>query len=170
MDVKTFQDARKSDLANFQKQYKVLKDEYSRALAAAIEEPDVIKRQDYVTRVLQANATMVEEIQTMVAAMNRGKDGFDQKDLTSLENDLIEYQKEYAEIEKSKDKVNTLKQIRDTTKKGLGTVTSTYYLLIGAFLFLCLVVVYLVLRTSWTSSYRTNSPIVAAPRTPRTIY
>jgi hypothetical protein len=170
MDVKTFQDARKSDLENFQKQYKVLKDEYAKALAAAIEEPDVAKRQDYVTRVLQANATMVEEIRTMVAAMNRGKDGFDQKDLTSLENDLIEYQKEYAEIEQSKDKVNTLKQIRDTTKQGLGTVTSTYYLLIGAFIFMCLIVVYLVAKTSWTSSYTTSSPTSVAPRTPRATY
>lgn len=170
MDVKTFQDARKSDLDNFQKQYKVLKDEYSKALAAAIEEPDVVKRQDYIKRVLDANARMSEEIRSMVAAMTRGKDGFDQKDLDDLEKDLIEYQKEYAEIEKSKDKVNTLKMIKDTTAKNLGSASTTYYVLIGAFLFLCLVSVFLVFKTSFVTTYITSSPTRAAPRTPRATY
>jgi hypothetical protein len=169
MDVKVFQDARATDLANFKKQYKVLKDEYSAAMTSAIEETDDTKRDVSVKRVLDVNANMVNEIRSMVAAMTRGKDGFNQKDLTSLENDLIEYQKEYAEIEKSKDKVNTLKKVKETTEKNLESVTGTYYILLGGFLFLCLVTVFLVLRTSWITSY-ISSPARAAPRTPRATY
>lgn len=169
MDAKTFQSMRASDLDKFKKQYKILKDEYSAAMTAAIQETDPVKRDESVKRVLDANANMVNEIREMVAAMTRGKDGFNQKDLTSLENDLIEYQKEYAEIEKSKDKVNTLKRVKETTNKNLESVTGTYYILLGGFLFLCFVAVFLVLRTSWITPY-ISSPTAAIPKTPRATY
>jgi hypothetical protein len=150
MEVKEFQDSRKAELDSFKKQYQFLKKQYSDALMSAIKEKDPNQQQSLIQQVQQANANLTSELHTIIGMLNKGSNGFDAKELDDLTNDLINYQKEYAEIEKSNDKVKTLKAILNTTKSNLKNATYMYYIYIAVLIFLAFYVGYLVLRTSWS--------------------
>ena len=66
------------------------------------------------------------------------------------------------EIEKSKDRVATLKRIQATTSQSLSTATFMYYLYITILLVLCFYVAYLVLKTSWGKGGLSTLTIVPA--------
>jgi hypothetical protein len=109
MDVKNFQDSRNSELDAFKKSFTFLKGEYSKALSSAIREPDPNQQQILIQRVQQINSQLASELNGIINVLNKDSKGFNAKELDDLTNDLIQYQKDYAEIEKSKDKVTTLK-------------------------------------------------------------
>lgn len=152
MDVQKFMDSRKKDLEDFEKQYNFLKTEYNTTLDAAIREQDPQQQQALITQVLQANASMVEEIRVILGRLNQGQNSFDPTTIDKLTSELIQYQKEYAEIEKTKDKVGTLKLIKASTSKKLGDATTMYYIYVAILIILCFIVAYLVLRTSWSTN------------------
>jgi hypothetical protein len=166
MDVKKFQDSRDAELIEFKKQYQFLKSEYSAALSAAIQEPEPSQQLMLIQRVQQINAQLAEELRGIISILNRGTSKFEPKELDDLTNDLIQYQKEYAEIEKSKDKVDTLKRISETTSQKLDNATFMYYVYIAALLILALYAAYLVLTTSWAQSLRSifSTRTTAPPR------
>ena len=152
MDVKKFQDSRNSELDSFKKQYQFLKKEYSDALSAAIKETDPAQQLTLIGRVQQVNGKLAEELHSIINVLNKGSSGFDAKELDDLTADLIKYQKEYAEIEKSKDKVATLKMIRENTEKKLKTATFMYYVYIAILVLLSFYAGYLVLTTTWAQN------------------
>jgi DNA repair exonuclease SbcCD ATPase subunit len=154
MDVKKFQDSRNAELQAFKKQYQFLKGEYAAALSAAIKEPDPSQQLTLIQRVQQINAQLADELHGVINILNKGTSGFEPKELDELTNDLIKYQKEYAEIEKSKDKVDTLKLIRDTTSKKLDNATFMYYIYIAILVILSVYIAYLVLTTSWSQTLK----------------
>ena len=154
MDVKEFQDSRNKELDTFKKTFLFLKSEYSKALSAAIKESDPSQQQILIERVQQINSQLVDEIHTMITEVSKGSKEFDSKELNDLTNDLIQYQKDYAEIEKSKDKVTTLKLIKGTTTENLQKATFIYYVYIAILLFLTFYVGYLVLTTSWAQNIK----------------
>jgi len=166
MDVKKFQDSRDAELIEFKKQYQFLKSEYSAALSSAIQEPEPSQQLMLIQRVQQINAQLAEELRGIISILNRGTSKFEPKELDDLTNDLIQYQKEYAEIEKSKDKVDTLKRISETTSQKLDNATFMYYVYIAALLILALYAAYLVLTTSWAQSLRSifSTRTTAPPR------
>jgi hypothetical protein len=155
MDVKKFQDSRDAELVGFKKQYQFLKGEYASALSAAIKEPDPSQQIILIQRVQQINAQLADELHSIINILNKGVSGFEPKELDDLTNDLIKYQKEYAEIEKSKDKVDTLKLIRNSTSENLNNATFMYYVYIAILVSLSVYVAYLVLTTSWAQSLKT---------------
>lgn len=152
MDVKKFQDSRKAELDTFKKQYQFLKKEYSDALSSAIKEPDPAQQLTLIGRIQQINGQLAEELHGIINILNKGSNGFDPKELDELTTDLITYQKEYSEIEKSKDKVATLKLIRERTASNLNTAATMYYIYIAILIALSFYVVYLVLKTSWAQN------------------
>lgn len=152
MDVKKFQDSRDAELVGFKKQYQFLKGEYASALSAAIKEPDPSQQIILIQRVQQINAQLADELHSIINILNKGTSGFEPKELDDLTNDLIKYQKEYAEIEKSKDKVDTLKLIRHSTSDKLNNATFMYYVYIAILVSLSVYVAYLVLTTSWAQN------------------
>lgn len=154
MDVKKFQDSRNAELVGFRQQYQFLKGEYSAALSAAIQEPDPSQQLVLIERVQQINAQLAEELRGIISILNKGTSEFEPKELDDLTNDLIKYQHEYAEIEKSKDKVDTLKRISQTTSQKLNNATFMYYVYIAALLVLTLYAAYLVITTSWAQTLR----------------
>ena len=154
MDVKRFQDSRKEELESFQKTYDMLKREYSNSVAAAINEKDPVKQKEMVDRVLGTNARLAEEIRTITGRLNKGDNGFNYKELDDLTADLIKYQKDYAELEKTKDKVQTLKMIHESMIKKLNTTTTTYYFYEAVVLILAFYVAYLVFTTSLGQSIK----------------
>jgi hypothetical protein len=140
-----------------------LKGEYAAALSAAIKEPDPSQQLILIQRVQQVNAQLAEELHSVINILNKGTSGFEPKELDDLTNDLIKYQKEYAEIEKSKDKVDTLKLIRHSTSEKLNNATFMYYVYIAILVGLSVYVAYLVLTTAWS---QTLSNIFRAPSAP----
>ena len=154
MEVKAFQDMRNSELEAFKKQYAFLKSEYSSALSSAINEQDASQQQTLIQRVQQINAQLGEELHKILGYLNKDTQGFDKKDLNELTNDLIQYEKDYREIEKSKDKVTTLKLIKNTTKESLEKANVMYYIYVAILVLLSFYVGYLVFSTSWAQSFK----------------
>jgi YesN/AraC family two-component response regulator len=154
MDVKKFHDSRNKELSDFKKQYQFLKAEYASALSAAIKEPDPSQQLNLIQRVIQINAQLAEELHSIINTLNKGTSGFEPKELDDLTNDLIKYQKEYDEIEKSKDKVDTLKLIQHSTSEKLNNATFMYYLYIAILISLSVYVAYLVLTTTWAQTLK----------------
>ena len=123
MEVKKFQDSRNAELEAFKKQYAFLKSEYSSTLESALRESDSAEQQTLISRIQQINSQLTEELHSIISKLNKGEVGFDSKQMDELTADLIQYQKDYAEIEKSKDRVATLKRIHSTTSESLQTGT-----------------------------------------------
>ena len=151
MDVQRFRDSRQQKLDDFKQKYSFLRSQYSRTLLAAIQEPDPQSQQEMITQLLAINAEMVDELKTILGDLNRGQDSFSPKTIGELTNDLIQYQKDYAEIEKSRDRVNTLKMIHSQQSGQLSSATTMFNIYLGVLIFLAFLVAYLVIRSSWVT-------------------
>jgi hypothetical protein len=160
MDVQKFRDSRESELADFKKQYDFLKTSYSSTILSAISEKDPAAQQDLIQQVLRINESMADEIRTIIAKLNQGSSGFEPKELNDLTNELIQYQKEYREIEESKDRVNTLKRIHDGTKESLSAAMTMYNVYIAILVILSFVVAYFVFKTEWARRFASITPKV----------
>jgi hypothetical protein len=152
MDIKEFTDSRNAQLADFQKQYAYLKSEYSTAVLAAIQESDSEKQQTLIQRALAVNQELSSQLKDILGVLNKGAESFDSKTLSDLTADLISYQKEFQEMQASSDKLSTLKRIHATNSENLGSVQTMYTVFLGVLIFLCVVVVFLVIKASWTQS------------------
>lgn len=147
MDIKQFQDSRNTKLAEFEKTYNLLKTEYSSNLLSAIKENDPNQQQQLISRILDINSELSNELRDILNVLNQGSDSFDPKTLDDLTKDLIEYQKQYQHIQQTKDKLQTLKTIYTTNQQKLSEATMMYNIYLGTLIILCLIVVFMVLRT-----------------------
>ena len=163
MDVQKFRNSREAELADFKKQYNFLKTEYSSVLSSAIQEKDPASQQELVQHVLQLNSSMASELRDIITKLNQGSTGFDPKELDQLTTDLVQYQKDYEEIEKSKDKVNTLKLIRGANDKKLGTAMTMYNVYIAILVGLSFITAYFVFRTEWARQVISTLPTALSP-------
>jgi hypothetical protein len=154
MDVKNFQDSRNSELDAFKKQYSFLKTQYSTALSAAINESDPASQQALISQVQQINSQLSNELHGIIGILNKGSNKFDPKQLDDLTNDLIQYQKDYNELEKSKDKIATLKIIANTNAATLKNATWMYYIYIAILVILSGYLGYIILTTTWKSTFQ----------------
>ena len=152
MDIKAFTDSRNSQLADFQKQYTYLKLEYSGAVSSAIQETDSEKQNTLIQRALAVNQELSSQLKDILGVLNKGADSFDSKTLSDLTADLISYQKEFQEMQASNDRLSTLKRIHATNSQNLGSAQTMYNVYLGILIFLCIIVVVLVIRASWTQS------------------
>jgi len=116
--------------------YGFLKSEYSSALLFAIENPS----SESIQRVLDINAQLIEEVNELVSQLKSGDS------IESLMTDLIKYQKDYAEISQSQNKITTLKMIYNSTSDQLKTANILYYIYLGLLVLLSFVIVYQILR------------------------
>ena len=148
MEIKEFQDSRNSKLADFQKEYNTLKTQYSSTLLSAIQETDPASQQKLISTVLELNSELSSQVRTIITDLNQGSDSFNPKTLDDLTNDLIEYQKQYQEIQNNKDKLQTLKMIYSSSKDKLKETEFMYNMYLAALIILTFIVVYLVIRTS----------------------
>lgn len=152
MDVQRFRDSRQQKLDEFKQKYSFLRSQYSTTLLSAIQEPDPQSQQEMIAQLLSVNAEMVDELKTILADLNRGQDSFNPKTIGELTNDLIQYQKDYAEIEKSRDRVGTLKMIHSQQSGQLNSATTMFNIYVGVLIALAFLVAYLVIRSSWVTS------------------
>ena len=152
MDIKEFSDSRNAQLAAFQKQYTYLKSQYSTAVLAAIQETDPEKQQTLIQQILAVNQELSSQLKEILGLLNKGSDSFDSKTLSDLTSDLISYEKEFQEMQASNDKVSTLKRIQATNNSNLGSAQTMYNIYLGVLIFLCVVLSYLVIKSSWTQT------------------
>ena len=144
MEIAQFRSKRTTQLADFQKDYSSLKTEYSRLVLAAIQEQDPAKQQDLVQKVLAINAELSEKVRGMISETQQSDNA---TTLNKLTQELIQYQKEYDEIQKGKDSVTTLKMIYASDSMKVQQAESMFYFYIFAILAMCLLIVLLIFRT-----------------------
>lgn len=147
MDVKKFQDSRDSTLKTFQTKFNELQTTYNSTIQSAIQETDPAKQNDLVEQVLSLNAEMSGELKDILATLSTNTK-FNPATLNELTQKLIEYQKQYDEINKGKDRVQTLQMILTSTRKKLHDTIWMYNFYLAALLILICVIIFMIIRTS----------------------
>lgn len=165
MDIKKFQDSRDAKLADFQKGYNFLKTQYSSALLAAIQESDPAAQQQLISTVLNINGELSSSLREILGDLNKGDPTFDPTTINELTSDLIEYQKQYHEITQRKDKLQTMKLIYASNRDKLAMATNMYNMYLGGLILLIFIIIFLIIRTSWTGSLVGTVQSIAAPLT-----
>lgn len=150
--MQAFEDSRKTDLQNFETQYSALKAQYSTAIAAAIRENDPASQNNLIEKVLTVNQNLTAAIRGIITKLNQGTDQIDSATMDSLAADLIKYQQDYQALKTSIDKLQTLKMIQATTTNKLNAAIWSYNVYLIALCILCLVVIMMAIRASWTTS------------------
>ena len=163
MDIKRFQDSRNTKLSAFEKEYASLKKEYSTALSGAINELDLTKREPLVQKVLSINTELSSAVKDFMSSINEGTDKVSSKSVADLTKDLIQYQTDYNEIMESKDKLQTLKIIHNTTEETLSNVQWMYNLYLFGLISLIILVIYLIFRTPSQSIFSRMLDTIRTP-------
>lgn len=156
MDLLAFHDTRQTDLQNFQTHYSDLKAQYSAAVSAAIQEPDPASQNALIQKVLSLNQNMTDEIRGILGILSKGTSEIDTATMDSLTEDLVKYQKQYGDLKKNMDKLQTLKMIQATTQSNLSIAMTSYTVYLIALCVLCLAVIMLAIRAAWTTSLVTT--------------
>jgi hypothetical protein len=165
MDIKEFQDSRDAKVSEFQKSYNFLKPQYSSALLAAIQETDPASQQQMISTVLDINSELSTLLRDILGELNKGDTTFNPTTINDLTSDLIEYQKQYQEITQRKDKLQTMKLIYASNRDKLETATNMYNIYLGGLILLIFVIIFLIIRTSWTGNIISTVQSIAAPLT-----
>jgi hypothetical protein len=150
--MQAFEDSRNTDLQNFQTQYATLKTEYSTAISAAIQETSPASQNTLIQKVLTTNQKLTEAIRGIITKLNQGTDQIDTATLDGLTADLIKYQQDYQNLKSSIDQLQTLKMIQATATKKLDAAIWSYNVYLAALCILCLVIIMLAIRASWTTN------------------
>lgn len=127
---------------------------------AAIEETDAEKQQELVSRVLSLNADLSNELRQIITDTSKGSGDVPSKTMDGLTADLIQYQKQYSDIEKGKDRLQTLKLIKTSNQEKLEDTTLMYNIYLGALILLIFIVGFLVVQTNWKQAYSTVKTMV----------
>lgn len=148
MDIKLFQAERNLRLQEFNKKYEFLKQEYHSAVLAAIQEQNPKNQQELITRILSINTDLSNELRSVISDLYKGSEVVPSATMDQLTDDLIKYQQQYSEIEKGKDRLQTLKLISQTNDKKLSDTNLMFNVYIGLLVFLVFIIGYLVFRTN----------------------
>lgn len=150
--MQAFEDSRKTDLQNFQTQYASLKAQYATAISAAIQENDPATQNNLIEKVLTVNQNLTGAIRGIIIQLSQGTDQIDTATMDSLTADLIKYQQDYQSLKTSIDKLKTLKMIQATITNKLNAAIWSYTMYLAALCLLCLVIIMLAIRASWTTN------------------
>jgi hypothetical protein len=150
--MQAFEDSRKTDLQNFETEYANLKTQYSTAISAAIQENDPASQNTLIEKVLTVNQNLTGAIRNIITKLNQGTDQIDSATMDSLTADLIKYQQDYQNLKSSIDKLKTLKMIQADITNKLNAAIWSYTMYLAALCVLCLVIIMLAIRASWTTN------------------
>jgi hypothetical protein len=146
MDIIQYQKDRDTELAAFQKSYNDLKTKYTSLLSEAIYEQDPANQADLVQQILQVNAELSSEVRAFIAQSGQ-KEGYDPKVLEEINQDLVTYQNQYAEIKSTQDMTLTLQNILNAKQNDLTSLRQKYNIFIGLLIVAILIIVFLIFRT-----------------------
>ncbi len=146
MDIIQYQKDRDAELAQFQKSYNDLKTKYSSLLSEAVNEQDPANQASLVQQILQVNAELSSEVRAFIAQSGQ-KEGYDPKVLSEINQDLVTYQNQYAEIKGTQDMTVTLQNILNAKENEVQSLRSRYNIFIGILVLAILVILFLIFRT-----------------------
>ena len=144
-----FLESRNHRLEDFNKRMGTLKQDYSQTLSAAINESDPASQSTLISKIQELNSQMTEEIRDIISILS--KTSSDEGSIEKLNEELIKYQKDYDEIQKSQDKLTTLKLIKNTTSETLEKVQYSYWIYLGVLILLCFLIAFQVLKLELSS-------------------
>jgi len=153
MDIKNFQDRRNQKLLDFNERFDFLKQEYIQTLNMTLLEEDPTKQPILVSRVQQLNTQMTDELREIITELTKQQD--QEGSIDDLTKQLIQYQKDYAEIQQSQDKLTTLKLIKNSTSQTLNEAQTMYWVYIIALILLTFLISFNVFKVSISSSIDT---------------
>jgi hypothetical protein len=162
MDIIAYQDQRDKELATFGREYTNLKELYESALASAIAEQDPVAQVNEIKRVLQLNGELASLFRAFIAK-HGDTQGYNPVILRQISDDLAKYQNQYDEIQKSSDRVTTMKKIRDEDKEKLQGLKQEYNIYLGLILIAILIVLFLIFRTPSQSIISSISGLWSSP-------
>jgi len=153
MDIKNFQDTRNQKLLDFNERFDFLKQEYTQALNMTLLEEDPKNQPLLVSRVQQLNTQMTDELREIITELTKQQE--QEGSIDDLTQQLIQYQKDYAEIQQSQDKLTTLKLIKNSNSQTLNEVQTTYWIYLIALILLTFLIIFNVFKVSLSSSIDT---------------
>jgi hypothetical protein len=153
MDIKNFQDRRNQKLLDFNERFDFLKQEYTQTLNMTLLEEDPTKQPILVSRVQQLNTQMTDELREIITELTKQQDK--EGSIDDLTQQLIQYQKDYAEIQQSQDKLTTLKLIKNSTSQTLNEAQTMYWVYLIALILLTFLIIFNVFKVSISSSIDT---------------
>jgi hypothetical protein len=144
MDIIAYQKDRDTELSNFKKEYSDLIVEYRQYLTEAIEETDPEKQGDLIQKVLATNAQISNTIKEFIGSSKE----FDTKTISELTTDIVNYQKQYANIQSSKNKLQAVQTTLNQVINNSSGLRLEFNIFLGILAFAILVVIILIVRTS----------------------
>jgi len=153
MDIKNFQDTRNQKLLDFNERFDFLKQEYTNALNMTLLEEDPKNQPLLVSRVQQLNTQMTDELREIITELTKQQE--QEGSIDDLTQQLIQYQKDYAEIQQSQDKLTTLKLIKNSNSQTLNEAQTTYWIYLIALILLTFLIIFNVFKVSLSSSIDT---------------
>jgi DNA repair exonuclease SbcCD ATPase subunit len=153
MDIKNFQDRRNQKLLDFNERFDFLKQEYTQTLNMSLLEEDPIKQPILVSRIQQLNTQMTDELREIITELTKQQD--QEGSIDDLTKQLIQYQKDYAEIQQSQDKLTTLKLIKNSNSQTLSEAQTMYWVYLSGLILLTFLIIFNVFKVSISSSIET---------------
>ena len=153
MDIKNFQDTRNQKLLDFEKRFDFLKQEYTQTLNMSLLEEDPTKQSILVSRIQQLNTQMTDELREIITELTKQQD--QEGSINDLTQQLIQYQKDYTEIQQSQDKLTTLKLIKNSNSQTLNEAQTMYWVYLGGLILLTFLIIFNVFKVSFNSSIQT---------------
>jgi hypothetical protein len=145
MDIGQFKKDMARELDAFQKEYAELKRRYTLFITQAVFETDSTGQAELVKQILSVNSELAKHVRDFV---QNSKGKFDPALISELTADIIRYQKEFEAIQKSSDKVKSLRGILNKEQGQLSSLHESFNIYLGLFLGLIVVVLLLIFRTS----------------------
>jgi len=142
--------------------------EYKRLLLASIQETDPEKQQDLISKVLEINADISNDIRDQLTKLHAKPSST--QGISDLTQKLLDLQQQYSEIQQSSDKVTTLRMIYSDNKQRLAQAESMYNIYLIGIVVLCIITALLIFRVAFKSGYIMSNPITAALSNPRVTY
>ena len=153
MDIKNFQDRRNQKLLDFNERFDFLKQEYTQTLNMTLLEEDPTKQPILISRIQQLNTQMTDELREIITELTKQQE--QEGSIDELTQQLIQYQKDYAEIQQSQDKLTTLKLIKNSNSQTLNEAQTMYWVYLGGLILLTFLIIFNVFKVSFSSSIQT---------------
>jgi len=145
MDIINYRKKREQDLAVFNKEYAQMKNQYVNFLNKAIYEQDSSKQAELIKQVLAVNSGLAQYVREFI---KESKGAFDSALLDKLTKEILQYQKEYQQLQMASDKTQTLRGILNKEKTELEALQKSFDFWLYALLGAIGIVLILIFRTS----------------------
>lgn len=158
MDINRYQVDRQQELERFQKNYADMKKQYSELLSKAITSDPKIQS-EVIRQVLSVNSNLAQHVRDFIQESGAK---FDPSMISKLTADIIKFQKEYEEIQKSDDKTRALDGILNKERNFLKDLHSQFNIFLGLLLAMIVVILGLIFKTSITQMSRAAEDLLSS--------